>query len=217
MTPAAPDPPPPVISTRGLDMLVAGAQSILGRPLGASELESFGKYLSLLQKWQRVQRLVGSSDPEWIVENLFLDSLLFLRVIPRDLVALADVGSGAGFPGLPLKIVRPDLDITLIESRQRRASFLAATMRELGLAGVRVVSTRVEAVPDALLGAFGAVVMRCAGDVKMLLPSVSKLVSPGGMVVCSGPPARTPLEGGEWVEVQGFRPGRTRLFAVFRA
>jgi 16S rRNA (guanine527-N7)-methyltransferase len=216
VTPAAPD-PPPAIATRGLDMLAAGAQSILGRPLGSPELELFGKYLWLLQKWQRVQRLVGSSDPEWIVENLFLDSLLFLRVIPRDLVAMADVGSGAGFPGLPLKIVRPDLDVTLIESRQRRASFLAATTRELGLVGVRVVSARVEIAPEELLGAFGAVVMRCAGGVKELLPSVAKLVSPGGMIVCSGPPARRPLEGGEWVEIQGFRPGRTRLFAVFRA
>ena len=196
--------------------MAAGAQFILGRPLSVLELEAFDKYLALLQKWQRVQRLVGTAEPEWIVENLFLDSLLFLRVLPPDLVALADVGSGAGFPGIPMKIVLPDLDVTLIESRQRRASFLTAAMRELGLARVRVVSTRVEGVPEGLLGAFGAVVMRCAGGMEELLPSVSKLVSPGGMVVCSGPPARRPLEGGEWVEVPGYTPGRTRLFAVFR-
>jgi 16S rRNA (guanine527-N7)-methyltransferase len=202
--------------TRELDILAVGARSILGRPLGVLELEAFDKYLWLLQKWQRVQRLVGSSEPEWIVENLFLDSLLFLRVLPRDLVAIADVGSGAGFPGIPLMIVLPVLDVTLIESRQRRASFLAAAMRELGLARGRVISTRVEGVPEGLLGAFGAVVMRCAGGMEELLPSVSRLVSPGGMVVCSGPPARKPLEGGEWVEVQGYTPGRTRLFAVFR-
>jgi 16S rRNA (guanine527-N7)-methyltransferase len=202
--------------TRQLDMLAAGAQYILGRPLGALELESFDKYLWLLQKWQRVQRLVGSSEPEWIVENLFLDSLLFLRALPRDLVAIADVGSGAGFPGIPLKIVLSDLDVTLIDSRQRRASFLAAAVRELGLVRARVVTARVEGVPEALLGAFGAIVMRCAGGMEELLPSVSRLVSPGGMVICSGPPVRRPLEGGEWVEVQGFRPGRTRLFAVFR-
>jgi len=202
--------------TRERDILAAGAESILGRPLGVLELEAFDKYLALLQKWQRVQRLVGSSEADWIVEHLFLDSLLFLRVLPRDLAAIADVGSGAGFPGIPMKIVLPDLDVTLIESRQRRASFLTATVRELGLARTRVVSTRVEGVPEGLHGAFGAVVMRCAGGMKELLPSISKLVSPGGMVVCSGPPVRKPLEGGDWVEVGGFKPGRTRLFAVFR-
>ena len=202
--------------TRERDILAAGAESILGRSLGILELEAFDKYLVLLQKWQRVHRLVGSSEAEWIVENLFLDSLLFLRVLPPDLGAIADVGSGAGFPGIPMKIVLPGLDVTLIESRQRRASFLTVAMRELGLARSCVVSTRVEAVQEGLLGAFGAVVMRCAGGMEKLLPSVSKLVSPGGMVVCSGPPVRRPLEGGEWVEVQGYKPGRTRLFAVFR-
>jgi 16S rRNA (guanine527-N7)-methyltransferase len=204
------------IVTLERDMLAAGAQYILGRPLGAVEMDAFDKYLRLLQKWQRVHRLIGSAEPEWIVENLFLDSLLFLRVLPRDLVAIADVGSGAGFPGIPMKIVLPELDVTLIESRQRRASFLAAATRELGMARARIISARVEGVPEGLRGAFGAVVMRCAGGMEELLPSVSKLVSPGGMVVCSGPPARRPLEGGEWVEVQGYRPGRTRLFAVFR-
>jgi len=204
------------VTPAALDLLAAGAQSILGRRLGVLELGAFDKYLALLQKWQRVQRLVGSAEPEWIVENLFLDSLLFLRVLPPDLVALADVGSGAGFPGIPMKIVLPDLDVTLIESRQRRASFLTAAIRELGLVRARVVSTRVEGVPVGLLGAFGAVVMRCAGGVEELLPSVSKLVAPGGMIICSGPPARKHLAGGEWVEVSGYTPGRTRLFAVFR-
>jgi 16S rRNA G527 N7-methylase RsmG len=115
-----------------------------------------------------------------------------------------------------MKIVLPSLDVTLIESRLRRASFLAAAIRELGLARARVVSSRVEGVPAELLGTFGAVVMRCAGGMKDLLPSVSKLVSPGGMIVCAGPPARKTLQGGEWVEVRGYKAGRTRLFAVFR-
>jgi 16S rRNA (guanine527-N7)-methyltransferase len=207
VTPAAPDP---------LEALAAGARSVLGRPLATNELESFYKYLVLLRKWQKIQRLVGSSDPAWIVEQLFLDSLLFLRALPRDIVAVADVGSGAGFPGIPLKIVLPDLDVTLIESRQRRASFLAAVIRELGLDRTRVVSARSENVPGELIGAFGAVLMRCAGGMKGLLPSVSRLVSPGGLIVCSGPPTRQPLDKGEWLEVEGIRPGRTRLFTVVR-
>ena len=115
-----------------------------------------------------------------------------------------------------MKIVLPDLDVTLIESRQRRASFLTAVIRELGLIRARVVNTRVQGAPEGLQGAFGAVVMRCAGGVEELLPSVSKLVAPGGVIICAGPPARKHLDGGEWVEVSGHTPGRPRLFAVFR-
>ena len=83
--------------------------------------------------------MVGSDGPAWIVENLFLDSLLFLRVLPTPLHSLLDLGSGAGLPGIPLKIVRGDLELVLVESRRRRASFLSTVVRELALANVRVI------------------------------------------------------------------------------
>jgi 16S rRNA (guanine527-N7)-methyltransferase len=199
-----------------LDFLAAGARSILGRSLEDRELAAFGKYLDLLHKWQKVHRLVGSAEPGWIVENLFLDSLLFLRVLPADVVSLADLGSGAGFPGIPIKIVRPDLDVVLIESRERRVSFLSAALRELALDRVRVVGGRVETLQTEMVGLFGAVVMRCAGDQNKLRPAAERLLAPGGTVILSGPPARTPLDWGEWVEVPGIKSGRTRLFIVYR-
>ena len=65
-----------------LEALSNGAAAILKRPLSARERDDFGKYLSLLLKWQKAHRLVGSSDPMWIVEHLFLDSLLFLKLLP---------------------------------------------------------------------------------------------------------------------------------------
>ena len=202
--------------TAALSVLAEGARSILGRSLEGHELQSFGKYLELLQKWQKVHRLVGSTDPRWIVESLFLDSLLFLRVLPTDVGAMADLGSGAGFPGIPIKIVRPELEVTLIESRQRRVSFLSTTARGLGLARIRVVGGRAESLPDEFEGSFGAVVMRCAGDAENLLPHAKRLLAPGGMVVLSGPPDRRPLTRGEWVEVPSLVPGRVRRFAVYR-
>jgi 16S rRNA (guanine527-N7)-methyltransferase len=176
----------------------------------------FVKYLFLLIKWQKTQRLVSSDDPRWIVENLFLDSLLFLRVLPS-LRSLLDLGSGAGLPGIPLKIVRGDLELVLVESRRRRASFLSTVVRELALADVRVIAERVEDHLAELAGRFDAVVMRCAGDVNELLPLGARLVARGGVVVASGPPAPTPLVMGEWVEVEGLRPGSTRRFAVHRS
>jgi 16S rRNA (guanine527-N7)-methyltransferase len=199
-----------------LDLLESGGRAILGRPLEQQELASFGKYLTLLIKWQMVQRLVGSSDPEWIVEHLFLDSLLFLRVLPPELESLADVGSGAGFPGIPIKIVRPDLRMTLIESRQRRVSFLSAAVRELGLDRIQLLNERLEHLGRETEGTFGAVVMRCAGDPEVLLPNAKRLVSHGGAVVLSGPPEQRPISAGKWTEVQGVRPGHTRRFVVYR-
>jgi len=199
-----------------LDALASGAASILGRPLTGGELDTFDKYLKLLQKWQKSQRLVGSGEAHWIVENLFLDSLLFLRVLPDHLASLADVGSGAGLPGIPIKIVRPAVRVALIESRGKRASFLSAAIRELALRETEVIAGRVADYAAERPRAFEAVVMRCAGDFGEIVRSATGLVAPGGVVIASGPPTRRPLEAGQWMEVDGHRRGAKRRFAVHR-
>jgi 16S rRNA (guanine527-N7)-methyltransferase len=199
-----------------LETLEVGSRTILGRALEGHEIEAFSRYLALLQRWQKVHRLVGSVEPGWVVENLFLDSLLFLRVMPVGITTVADIGSGAGFPGIPIQIVRPDLNVTLIESRQRRVSFLSAAVRDLGLAGAKVLGGRVESLPDAVARAFDAAMMRCAGHPGRLLPIAARLVAPGGSIILAGPPSHKNLDLGEWVEVPGLSPGRTRRFAVWR-
>ena len=199
-----------------LDALASGGRAILGRPLSDSELQSFSKYLDLLQKWQRSQRLVGSGDAGWIVTHVLLDSLLFLRVLPSEVASIADVGSGAGIPGIPIKIVRPDLRLALIESRARRTSFLSAAIRELGLSGTEVVTARVEDYALERPRSFDAVVMRCAGEFGDLARAAEGLVTHGGAVIASGPPSRRRLDLGQWVEVPGAEPGTVRRFAVHR-
>jgi 16S rRNA (guanine527-N7)-methyltransferase len=198
-----------------LQALAHGAEAALGRRLTTNELENFGKYLTLLQKWHKTHRLVGSDDPMWIVEHLFLDSLLFLRLLPASCRKVADVGSGAGFPGLPIKIVRSDLEIVLIESRRRRAMFLNSAVREMRLGGIRVLEGRIEALPSELNGSFDAVVMRCAGDIEELIPVAAVLVADAGIVVASGPPRPRPLSVGEWVTIPGVRAGTSRRFATY--
>jgi len=198
--------------------LAEGAREILGRPLSPREQGLFDKYLVLLIKWQKTQRLVGSIDPHWIVENLFLDSLLFLKVLPSPLRTLLDLGSGAGLPGIPLKIVRGEVELVLVESRRKRVSFLSSAIRDLGLSHTRVVGRRVEDVMDELEGRFDAVVMRCAGDPGKVMPVAARLVvRPGGTVVASGPPRPRQLALGDWVTVTtSGRRARTRRFAVYR-
>jgi 16S rRNA (guanine527-N7)-methyltransferase len=199
---------------RAVEALEAGAARLLGRALDAHEVGLFEKYLLLLQKWQRVHRLVGSSDPGWIVEHLLLDSLLFLRVLPSGILSIADLGSGAGLPGIPLKIVRADLHITLIESRQRRISFLATVIRELGLMDIKVLAGRAEDLRGQI-GTVEAVVARCAGDAEEILTLGASLICPGGVVIVSSSPGRVPGRGMA-VKVPGTRPGATRSFVVFQ-
>jgi len=198
-----------------LEALANGAEAILGRVLDELERENFGKYLTLLLKWQKAHRLVGSNDPMWIVEHLFLDSLLFLRLLPSSARTLSDLGSGAGLPGLPLKIVRRDIDVVLIESRRRRAMFLTSAVRAMRLEGVRVLEGRVEDLVSELRGTFDAVVMRCAGDIEVMIPVAADLVSDHGIVIASGPPNPKPLSVGDWVTVPGLRRGMSRRFAIY--
>ena len=197
--------------------LSRGAARILGRALTDLETDRFSKYLELLLKWQKTVRLVGRASPGWIVENLFLDSLLFLRALPQSFTSLLDLGAGAGLPGIPIEIVRPETELVLMEARQRRASFLSTAVRELGLSNAEVVNARAEDVVDRLSNRFDAVVMRCAGKTEALIPLATRFANHVGCVVVSGPPSRAQSAAGDWIEVAGLpevRAGAPRRFRV---
>jgi 16S rRNA (guanine527-N7)-methyltransferase len=194
-----------------LSELATGTKTILGRAVTEAETRAFQRYIELIQAWNAVHRLVGSSDESWIVENVILDSLLFLELLPQAARRIVDIGSGVGVPGVPMSVVRPDLAITLVESRQKRASFLSTTVRELGLTQVRVVPTRAESLSGA---GFDAAVARCAGAVDRVLALAGALLRSGGVLVISGPPKPAYLPGVEWRDVPGWRPGSTRRFGL---
>lgn len=168
--------------------LAEGARQILGRPLTPAETGQFDKYMVLLKKWGSVHRLIGRTEPLWIVENLFLDSLLFVKVLPEGARSLMDLGSGAGVPGIPIKIVRPEIETTLLEARRRKVSFLFTAVRELGLAGTSVLDARAERLGPEFQGRFDAVVMRCAGPLGDLLDAaIGLLTTPGRLIVAGSP------------------------------
>jgi 16S rRNA (guanine527-N7)-methyltransferase len=161
-----------------------------------------------------MQRLVGAADAEWIVIHVILDSLLFLRVLPADVRRVLDFGSGAGVPGVPLKIVRRDLEVVLLEARRRRASFLGEVVRQLDLRGSTVVAERAETAVQRLGSTADAVVMRCAGPCDDVLPLALMFVRPGGRVVLSGSPDVQPGAGREVVEVTEGEAEEPRRFVV---
>lgn len=205
-----------------LDALFAGIPALLGRAPTAEERRRFSRYLELLLQWDKVHDLTGLKSAHDVVRNLFLDSLLFLIPMPkRRPLRVVDIGSGAGIPGLPLRIVDPEIALTLIESRQKRVSFLATVRRELGLDDVHVREGRAERLLEEhgdLRGAFGCVLLRGVRPTPALLTTCQSYLNPGGMLIVAGPPTAKapalPEDGLETVIVDRPRLGLRRLFLV---
>jgi len=133
------------------------------RVSGAQE-DRFRIYLDELWQWNRRINLTGISSRRGIVLELFLESIIPAPLLPAGGTVL-DIGTGAGFPGLPLKICRPDLRVVLVESRQKKVNFLRHVIRLLGLRDIKVVHGRVERRGSAkTLGGYQVVTARGVAD-----------------------------------------------------
>lgn len=126
-----------------MDILAAGARA-LGLDLAPAQLDLFARYQAILLDWNTRINLTAIAAPEDVQRKHFLDSLTCLAVLPPGPLRLIDVGSGAGFPGLPLILARPEISVTLLEATGKKARFLEHVVAELGLAGVRIVNARAE-------------------------------------------------------------------------
>ncbi|MCR5615612.1 MAG: 16S rRNA (guanine(527)-N(7))-methyltransferase RsmG [Saccharofermentans sp.] len=120
-------------------------------PLSAEEIRSFQIYASMLREKNKVMNLTAVDDDQGIAMKHFIDSLTLCSYIREEeekaggkTIRLADVGTGAGFPGLPLKISMPELDVTLMDSLAKRLNFLGEVVERLGLEKVSLVHTRAE-------------------------------------------------------------------------
>lgn len=201
--------------------LARAIELLTGRQATAEERQRFNRYLDLLLVWNRVQRLTGLLSTAEIVRKLFQDSLLFLCLLPQGPIVMADIGAGAGIPGVPLRIVRPDISLTLIESRRRPVSFLASLSRELDLSGTEVLEGRAEDLvrqSPSLVGSFDVVVARAVGSLTELIPTAVRYLRNGGVFITSGPPPGKPRPAvpagfsGKWEMVSGGVPGLKRTF-----
>ena len=122
--------------------LDAGAR-IFGIDLDATALDRFVRYVELLERWRKTTNLISCRSTDELIERHLLEALVCSWPCGAA-DAIADLGSGAGLPGVPLAIVAPDRRTLLVEPRRRRASFLREVKRELGLRHVEVVEARVE-------------------------------------------------------------------------
>jgi len=114
--------------------------------LSPLQIEQLEKHFELLNRWNRVLNLTSLRKPEELVERHYCESLFLASHLPGGSLRIADVGSGAGFPGIPAAIAKPDSCVALIESHQRKAVFLREAIREL--ANIKVLAVRAENVRD---------------------------------------------------------------------
>jgi 16S rRNA (guanine527-N7)-methyltransferase len=112
--------------------------------LGDQQVLQIQQYIKILLTWNEKINLTAIRDPREILYRHFCESMYAASVVPVENGRLADVGSGGGFPGLPLKIIRPDLQAILIESNLKKATFLAEVIRELELRDTQVLVRRYE-------------------------------------------------------------------------
>jgi len=116
--------------------------------LDATQIALVQQYMGVLLKWNEKVNLTSIRDPLEMLYRHFCESMFAATAVPLKSGRLADVGSGGGFPGLPLKIVRPELEVFLVESNIKKATFLAEVLRELGISGSRVLVSRYEELAE---------------------------------------------------------------------
>lgn len=188
-----------------------------GIKINEVQAQSFQTYLELLLEWNEKMNLTAITDPEEIVEKHFVDSLTLLTACKiKPGVKLIDVGTGAGFPGIPLKIMRPDVQLTLLDSLNKRLNFLGEVCGALGLESVRVHRRAEEAGLDRKMReSYDIAVARAVAPLNVLCEYCLPLVKMKGyFVAMKGPGVQKELEeaksalnllGGTDVELKSFQ------------
>lgn len=174
--------------------------------LTPAQIAQYLLYIEELKKWSKRINLTALKDDKDIVILHFLDSLTALGYIKED-GSLLDIGTGAGFPGLVLKIACPELELTLLEPTGKKVSFLRHIVRTLGLRGVEVIGGRAEdeAVIAKIEKSFDRVISRALSELSVFLTLATPYVKEGGRIVAMKGPLDGKLDA-ELKKLVGVRP-----------
>ncbi|MBN2322101.1 MAG: 16S rRNA (guanine(527)-N(7))-methyltransferase RsmG [Spirochaetes bacterium] len=160
------------------DILVDGLTR-LGVENDGLMIERFSTFIDELLRWNRRTNLVGTHDTEEIITRHILDSLSLYRLLNAENKSILDIGAGAGFPSIPLKIAAPSLSITLCERRQKRAAFLQNVLALLRFCDIEVEVRDVREVPAR----FDIVLARGVGDLEEIISLSRGVLKESGMII----------------------------------
>jgi 16S rRNA (guanine527-N7)-methyltransferase len=169
----------------------------LGLTPSDEQMRSFATYLAELKRWGAAYNLTGIRNDKDIVVKHFLDSLLYLGPVPQGIVRIADIGSGAGFPGIPMKIVRPEIRLYLIEPSGKKAAFLRHITRQLHMDNTEIIEKNVEVItmPAELGEPVDIALTRALFAIREFVRKAAHMVRPDGILILSkGPKVTEELE-----------------------
>lgn len=159
---------------------LAGLLRAAGLPmLQDKQNQQFTVYLSLLLRWNARTNLTALREPGAILARHFVESIACAHALPAGIRTLLDFGSGAGFPGIPIALCRPEIAVTLAESQGKKAAFLQEALRVLNLSA-RVHAGRAEALAEATSEAFNCVTLRAVERMESAIALAGRLVAPHG-------------------------------------
>lgn len=171
------------MESENMNLLLEGAKTFEIH-LDRKAIEAFEFYLKELLKWNQKVNLTSIRSEKGIILKHFLDSLSVHLLLPKNSKVL-DIGSGAGFPGIPLKIVQPSLEMTLIDSVRKKVDFQRHLIRGLGLKGIETIHGRVQdkGTLERLGGHFDIILSRAFSDLQTFLILSFPFLKEGGIVV----------------------------------
>lgn len=173
------------------ELLITGAKE-LGIEFSIEQVNSLFIYLAELKKWNRKINLTAIRDERDMIIKHVLDSLSYIRgFVQTERVRLLDMGSGAGFPALPIKVVRPGISVTLVESVKKKAAFLRHIIRTLNLDAVEVADKRTEELDASFQASYDVVTARAFASMAAALATGTPFLKAGGLLILSRGPEET--------------------------
>ena len=153
--------------------------------LNEKQIEQFFKYMNLLLDWNEKINLTAITDPNEIILKHFIDSITILKNIPNN-TQLIDVGTGAGFPGIPINIVNNSINVMLLDSLNKRINFLNEIIKELKLENINTIHARVEEFGRNKLNRekYDIATSRAVASLNILVEYMLPLVKVGGKCIC---------------------------------
>jgi len=149
----------------------------IGLSLGRDERNKLLQYLALLEKWNRVYNLTAIRDREKMISGHLLDCLAVIPYVTG--ARVLDAGSGAGFPGIPVAVARPDIQVVLLDSNHKKAAFLRQAVADLQLKNATVVCERVEIWQAA--EKFDCIISRAFAEIAEFIAQTGHLLAAGGV------------------------------------